>query len=86
MTLELKKEDRGKQSLGVVRVHSCTTREYFYNAMTLPDPHFTYTLFYLSGTFSYHTGTYYYFSEFLSDNFQFIIITHNYGSHGHHRR
>ena len=57
-------------------MHSSTTREYFYNTTTLSDPHFTYTLFYLSEVISYHTGTYYYFSEFFSFNFQFIIITY----------
>ena len=51
LTSELKKEDRRKMSLGVVRVHLSTTREYFYNTATVPDSHFTYTLFYLSKYF-----------------------------------
>ena len=62
-----------------------TTREYLYNTKTLSDSHFTYILFQLSRIFSYHTRTHYYFLEFLSYNFQFIIVTYNYGNHGYHR-
>ena len=39
------KQHRRKKSLGVVRVHLSTTREYFYNTTTVPDSLFAYILF-----------------------------------------